>query len=128
MQFRLEKLILQTKSVAVLAQFITSLFDAPPHVDEQGFTYFEIGSMRLYLAESELQNLNSNVNLSFWVDDFLFIEDFKMKLQFYNYREENNCEFNIECFEQIQKITFKDPDKRTWIIESPIQLSSQLEI
>lgn len=121
MHLSFEKLILQTQDVGKLAHFISHLFDIGPEVDSFGETFFVLGGVKLSLVNAD--NLQSNTCLSFVVDDYSVLENFKMKLEFYYYREaiENSC-LVLES-----SLSFKDPDNREWILELP-QQSSQIQI
>jgi hypothetical protein len=125
MDLQLSKVYLDTKSIPGLTHFITQLFDIQPGIDDQGETYLPLGNLNIYLIEKD-RVCKSGMQFHFQFDSLEELEAFKMKLEFYYYRE--SVKHPVEFTQQgkYTGITFIDPDGRNWRVEFPLELEQGL--
>ena len=125
MDLQIDKVILHTKSISGLSQFVTQLFELPVEVDQFGKSFCDFGNIKVYFEESFsnvsiVPSKHKDTNFVFKILNVEELEAFKLKLEFYYYREAIEYKLKIERTANTHELKFIDPDGRTWLLESPM--------
>lgn len=102
---------LRTSHMNKLAGFLTQVFDIEISVSQQHGYYITIDGQRVYLRESDQALREQSFILV--VSDTQKLEEIKMKIEFYQFREA--IEGKINCSKEI--LEYFDFEGRVWQIE-----------
>lgn len=124
MDLQISKAILHTQSISRLSQFVTQLFELSINVDQSGQSYCDFGAIKLYFKEIKVDQIKvdhghagEDINFVFNVSSRKELEEFKLKLEFFYYREQIKFKPIILDYKDHSELNFIDPDGRKWLLD-----------